>query len=244
LRTPALPGFALLSALAACGASTSTPQTGPSSPVHVAHLSGGTLSAGFACSECHAAPPSTAVDFSQGTMAKVSGLTPTFDATTKTCSNVYCHGNGLPGSSPASVVWDPPSQVTCGSCHAIPPTMTPTAAHPNDMNCGGCHQGYTSTSVNKGLHVNGTIETSGNGACGSCHGLPPATGAHGQHRRGCETCHPSSQTVLAPSHNNGTVDLISAAGYSCGLVGCKPPGNYGTCTNSCHQSSQRWAGGD
>jgi len=226
--------------LAACGGSTGQ-ATGPGSPVHVAHLTGGTLSGGYSCGECHATSPSTAVDFSQSALANLNGLRPSYDPATKTCANVYCHGDGLKGSVPVPVVWDPPSSVVCGSCHAVPPSATPTGSHPSDSNCGSCHPGYTATSVNRGLHVNGSIE--GSQACGTCHGLPPATGAHGDHRRGCETCHPSSLTQLAVNHDNGTVDLIAAAGYSCGLVGCQPP-RTGTCTNSCHQSSQRWQGGD
>ncbi len=232
--------LALLFALVACG-NPPAQQIGPGSPVHMAHLTGGSLSAGYACSECHALS-STTVDFSQATLAKVTGLAPSFDATTKTCSNVYCHGNGLAGSTPTPVVWNPPSRVSCPSCHAIPPTATPTGTHPNDTTCASCHQGYTATTINKTLHVNGTIE--GSSACGTCHALPPSTGAHGEHRKnGCEACHPSSLTVLAPSHDNGVVDMTSAAGYSCGLVGCQPPGKYGTCTNSCHKNGQSWAGG-
>jgi predicted CxxxxCH...CXXCH cytochrome family protein len=166
-------------------------------------------------------------------MAGLQGRTPRFDPATKTCSNVYCHGDGVAGHATRAVVWDPPSAVGCASCHGSPPALLPTGqAHPADTACGSCHTGYTATSVNLGLHVNGTVE--GTQGCGSCHCLPPASGQHGEHRRyACGQCHPAgytSSTVVAPWHQNGTVDLGPSAGWSAAGR---------TCANACH-GTERW----
>jgi hypothetical protein len=66
-------------------------------------------------------------------------------------------------------------------------------------------------------------------ACGSCHGLPPRTGEHGEHRsRSCSTCHGtgySSSTVNPATHNNGIKNLVASIGWNA---------SNRTCTNSCH----------
>jgi predicted CxxxxCH...CXXCH cytochrome family protein len=173
------------------------------------------------------------VDFSQGSMARLQGRSPTFDPATKTCSNVYCHGDGVASGPTQAVVWSPPSAVGCASCHGSPPALLPGGqAHPSGTTCGSCHTGYTASAVNPGLHVNGSIE--GTQGCGSCHGLPPASGEHGQHRRNaCGECHPAgytSSSAVAPFHENGTVDLRASAGWNAGAR---------TCANACH-GSERW----
>jgi mono/diheme cytochrome c family protein len=70
--------------------------------------------------------------------------------------------------------------------------------------------------------------------CGSCHGLPPRTGEHGEHKsRSCSTCHGagySSTTVNPVTHNNGIKDLVATIGWSL---------TSRSCTNSCH-GKQSW----
>ena len=67
-------------------------------------------------------------------------------------------------------------------------------------------------------------------ACGSCHGLPPKTGEHGEHKsRSCSTCHGagySSTTVNAATHNNGVKNLAASS------IGWNATSR--SCTNSCH----------
>ena len=67
-------------------------------------------------------------------------------------------------------------------------------------------------------------------ACGSCHGLPPRTGQHDEHRsRSCSTCHGagySSTTVNAATHNNGVRNLAESS------IGWNATSR--SCTNSCH----------
>lgn len=67
-------------------------------------------------------------------------------------------------------------------------------------------------------------------ACDNCHGLPPRTGEHGEHRsRSCATCHGngySSTTVNAATHNNGVKSLaVSSIGWNA---------TTRSCTNACH----------
>ena len=80
------------------------------------------------------------------------------------------------------------------------------------------------------------INTDGTVSCSQCHGYPPATGAHADHRLpnlSCVDCH--SNTVGTPNHDSGVVDVNINATYNA---------NSGTatfsgvnCTNiSCHGS--------
>ena len=66
-------------------------------------------------------------------------------------------------------------------------------------------------------------------ACGSCHGLPPRTGEHGEHKsRSCGACHGagySSSTVNSVTHDNGLRELLASTGWN--------PTNR-SCANSCH----------
>jgi predicted CxxxxCH...CXXCH cytochrome family protein len=57
------------------------------------------------------------------------------------------------------------TQAACGTCHGVPPP----APHLQRTDCGSCHPGATSTSVDVPTHVNGTIETIAL-SCTTCHG--------------------------------------------------------------------------
>ena len=65
--------------------------------------------------------------------------------------------------------------------------------------------------------------------CGSCHGLPPKTGEHGEHTsRSCSTRHGagySSTTVNPVTHNNGIKELLASIGWNA---------TSRSCANSCH----------
>jgi predicted CxxxxCH...CXXCH cytochrome family protein len=171
MRTPALATALSLSLLvAACADSRPATSGGPgvvSSGAHTAHLSGGPFANAYSCPTCH--DSAFAVVFPPPSLARSNGATPVFDPTTKTCSNVYCHAGGpaltLAGGTLPVPVFDPPSTVACGACHGAPPP----APHTSNGNCGVCHDGYTATTVNKTLHMNGVLNVT-SGACTDCHG--------------------------------------------------------------------------
>jgi predicted CxxxxCH...CXXCH cytochrome family protein len=140
---------------------------GPATGAHQAHLTDGPFAGPFACTTCH--DSAFAVVFPPPSLARSNGASPSFDATAKTCSNVYCHAGApqlpLPGGTLATPIFNPPSTVACGACHGVPPP----APHAQSTNCGGCHDGYTSTAVNKALHLNGVLNVS-SATCTACHG--------------------------------------------------------------------------
>jgi len=139
---------------------------------HGAHLTGTAWRAqALACAECHAPVPANDLDHANGTAEVVFGplasaawpLQPPIFPTTNVagstvgCSATYCHGNFVGGAN-AAPTWNPPSAVTCGSCHGLPPAVTRTGAHPAGTACGACHTGYSSTAVDKALHMNGQVD--------------------------------------------------------------------------------------
>ncbi len=210
----------------------------------------------IACAECHpvpadsthaTSPPPQIVVF--GSLAIAGGASPVWVSTTAGCAASYCHGNftfGAVTGSNATPIWTDTTSLTCGSCHGMPPTGHPAYSGAQDApSCHACHPQTvttTGTIVTGGGHLNGRAD---GGACGTCHGLPPATGRHTEHDHRtlrCDACHPTGYTssvTVAPFHENGVVDLGTQAGYSCGLTGC-PAGVVGTCTNRCHTQAQRW----
>ena len=163
------------------GASTTT---APGVGAHLAHLTKTNLRATpVLCTDCHAYPPASphpngTVTLTWSTLAQDRMTNAGYDFTTGTC-NIYCHGATIGGAPPVwTKVSDDPNalgpQAACGTCHGLPPT----APHGNYPQCGNCHPGYTSTSVNKAAHINGKVEL--NLSCSSCHGDAARTPTAGQ----------------------------------------------------------------
>jgi hypothetical protein len=70
--------------------------------------------------------------------------------------------------------------------------------------------------------------------CGSCHAIPPGTGAHSFHvSRGyaCSTCHGagySSTAVTAATHMNGVTNTVASLNYNSTTGTCGSPGCHGS----------------
>lgn len=113
----------------------------------------------MACSECHLvptdvrdpghldAPPVEVFPTGSSTLAYTDSAQPSWDRTTATCSQVYCHGAGTKLEADQSEgtlrnpVWNTPTtqQVYCGSCHGAPPTTSVHPAFDRLDQCVMCH---------------------------------------------------------------------------------------------------------
>ena len=156
----------------------------PTSGAHTVHLVG-TFAPGLSCGDCHdsqfqvtfpaKAPPGV-------TLARANGAEPIFNTTTLTCSNVYCHDGGpqlqIGGGTVPTPLWNPPPPIVCGGCHALPGGSIATPWHPQvaiGVQCALCHPGYTNTTVNRDIHVNGVADLTRPDMatnCAACHGDP------------------------------------------------------------------------
>ncbi len=140
---------------------------------HDAHLSEGAARVAATCDICHTVPAKVGdpghLDATKDQLvhltgvAAAGGLDPTFDPTTGTCQNVWCHGAGLPGGPTTSPVWnDPKAQVVCGTCHGTPPKLKMDGSpHPQATTCGGCHGQVIDDNfhwVDKSKHIDGIVE--------------------------------------------------------------------------------------
>lgn len=139
---------------------------------HDAHVQGGIIRTPLACDACHAVPQKIdsaghldvePAQITFGTLAKTDGLSPSFDAASGTCQNVYCHGATLDGGQTTTPVWnDPTASLICGSCHGMPPaTLRNGSPHPQATTCGACHGRVIDDSfqwVDQSLHIDGTVE--------------------------------------------------------------------------------------
>jgi DnaJ-class molecular chaperone len=126
----------------------------------------------------------------------------------------------------------------CTACHKPLATSTKGGAtftrtqNAIALNTGG--MGYlsslTATQLQAIVAALATVPPTTAAACDSCHGLPPKTGEHGEHKsRSCGTCHGagySSTTVNVATHNNGVKNLATSS------IGWNATSR--TCTNSCH----------
>jgi predicted CxxxxCH...CXXCH cytochrome family protein len=181
---------------------------------HLAHLKAGSLGPATACGECHTVPaaaPRGGTDTHGdgkatlvfGTLARTGGATPTFNASTASCSGVYCHGAKMSGGTATTPVWtrNDGTQAACGACHGVPPADSTHNGLASGAACKSCHTGYggtkggTAFTVNTALHLNGVTDATG-GTCTSCHGTEGRTLSSGA----------DSQTASAPPAN--------AAGFS------------------------------
>lgn len=194
---------------------------------HLAHLQGIStntprISAGVACDDCHGgasralptdwvhANGSTEVTLKRPTTTTVTG---TYDASTGTCSNTYCHGN-LPrnaqlGNNPA---WTATSgQSACDSCHKENGSLTNTAANKT-----GQHDRHTCG--RSGCHSTSDTQT----GCQGCHlGYQRQIGA-------------TPPVVNTANHVNGTVDIFGTATVNGRSITITWNPTAQTCTTSCH----------
>ncbi len=224
---------------------------------HETHLSGGRFSFPVACTECHpevtrtdhaGAGPAFTVVMAWGPLATTGLSHPVWDRNAASCSSTYCHGSTLGGGVVAAPVWTrvDGTQTACGACHGVPPP----APHVARQDCGTCHAGYTSTSVNLATHIDGVVDAAG-GSCTSCHGdatralaasraAPPldtaggsatslrGVGAHMKHlndgvlRRAvaCDECH---VVPAVSNHADGSVEIVF--GRLAGTNGASPQYN-------------------
>ncbi len=142
----------------------------PSTGAHLAHLLP-KFAAPVSCDTCHPVPGAGdkhplglgAPIVRLVGLATAGARHPTYDPQTKTCADTYCHAG--PGASVPAPKWtDGPKAITCGGCHAIPPS----APHSTGTNCSTttCHQGSTTliasgpvlTPAGAKVHVNGVID--------------------------------------------------------------------------------------
>jgi len=167
-----------------------TARSAPGVGAHRVHLNGGAFGRPMACGECHVVPTTveepTHVD---GLPAEV-GLTgvaashdrkPQWLRASLTCSDSWCHGpSAREGASPS---WTSGGELTCSSCHGMPPELP----HPSVENCALCHGAVVGadhrTIVERGRHVDGQVDVNVDDACTSCHGSlnpapPPGLGGH------------------------------------------------------------------
>ena len=263
LRTGLDPNIAAAPPLGTNGETTSAQ---PAVGAHMAHLSAGSLSRAFACTDCHNPPTSTshangAVEFSFSVLA--GGTSVAYDTTAHTCSNTYCHGTFTGGNAANKPVWTAGiAGAACGSCHGVPPS----APHTQSTACGSCHAGYTATSVNTTAHVNGIVDVVAL-TCTSCHGTanvnpaPPAdtsgrtgttlvsVGAHQGHVRttlmaapvACTECHGAASASYGTGHSDTTVQVVFGPKANLGTL---TTWNGTTCASSyCHGGTAAVSGG-
>jgi len=136
---------------------------------HAKHVGATAMHAAWDCSYCHT-NPSTAltpghVDGSGGVVqaeVKYNSLNPSgaFTASTTTCTNMWCHGNGR--TSAGTAVWTSTTALVCSSCH--PDNGSGMSGEHSrhvrseNMKCSACHQtvvNATNGIIAPALHVNG-----------------------------------------------------------------------------------------
>lgn len=144
----------------------------PRTGAHLAHAAAGALTAAIACQECHRVPSAvlsqghldrgeaTPADVTFGTRAQARDRVPQYRA--GTCSEVACHGAGLP-DGPSAVRWSGAAIDDCTSCHGLPPG----GDHPASTSCATtlCHGDEVTagsppaiTASGRALHIDGLIE--------------------------------------------------------------------------------------
>jgi predicted CxxxxCH...CXXCH cytochrome family protein len=125
---------------------------------HQRHLAP-TYTNAIACGTCHVVP--TDLGHVNGvTTVTFTGVATGGAWTSGTCA-VYCHGQTLPGTGATNETpaWTQ-TGVSCTWCHSTNPTTGEHQLHiGRGYACSECHgTGYSSTTVVKATHVNGTVE--------------------------------------------------------------------------------------
>jgi len=213
------------------------------------------------CADCHVVPMRDDApghidgdNVAEVTFSMIAGTTSTWNGTTCTAR---CHGQTAWGGSHTTPTWTQVdgTQVTCGSCHGVPPPAPHPAVANN--NCAECHPTMEENSLtfrDPASHINGVVDladSAATGGCTSCHGstnsAPPkdlsgdtartaaGVGAHQQHLGAstwhrsvvCTDCHKVPLTLNDPGHRDG--DDIAEITFSA----LNPAGAYNFDTATC-----------
>ncbi len=242
---------------------------------HQSHLKAASnLSSPVTCTECHVVPKTTddsghldtalPAELTFGLLATSADALPSWDGTTATCSNTYCHGATLTGGSHTTPIWTKvgSGEAACGTCHGFPPTGN----HVNSTLCGNCH---TQTATVDGKishpekHINGVVEVITDASCSTCHGntnnaAPPidiagksdttkkSVGAHQSHMMAtgdlsspvaCSECHKVPTNMADAGHMDSALPAEVTFGILATASDANPSWDEtgATCTNSyCH----------
>lgn len=145
--------------------------------LHAIHLQASPAFAAVKCVDCHKVPTSLLEDghidsarpaevvFSDLASGKTAGLDlkPTWDRTTGTCANVYCHsqvGGVVTTWSWTQRINTTGKQLACDSCHGMPPAQTLDGqSHPTSEACSTCHSGafIPGGLIDPTKHINGQV---------------------------------------------------------------------------------------
>ncbi|BDV44294.1 cytochrome c [Geotalea uraniireducens] len=141
---------------------------------HRRHAGGGS-DYNYACDQCHKGNSHNTGTFQDvfkstaGSIAATAGATPTYNAATRSCANVYCHSDGAPRNSalvPVLTTKTVPAwpngagTITgCSACHAAQPATNAHTAHlAKGYGCVVCHADTVSdntTIADRSKHADG-----------------------------------------------------------------------------------------
>jgi len=245
-------GGALPTDCTGCHGGDSTSASAIATGKHTAHVNNPTilgLGNNFGCVECHAKTVSANrtisnpanhnngfVDYS-GAKARGSA---NYNASTKLCTNLYCHSNGNPGSlvSVNPPAWSSTATMGCNGCHG---TSTTTGA-PDYANGGA--GSTTANSHPKHVAGAGIIDTRG---CANCHAKTVSqtrAGAFKDYTAGSYHLNRTPNVILKPiggstgSWNGSTC----SATYCHGAAASAPWGAPSLACNACHSANNALPG--
>jgi predicted CxxxxCH...CXXCH cytochrome family protein len=197
------------------------------------------------CTQCHAAPPPSHAQSDCATCHPASA--PHIDGTVQigtTAGCDGCHGDAtspapgrdLAGNTSFTAIGvgahrahlDAPSglrgPIACATCHVVPATLT-AIGHldselPAEVESSLGWERSTQTCTTTACHgeARPAWTTRGEVACGTCHGIPPASASHAPNMplSSCASCHPATVTATgaiiidngSSTHMNGVVDAL------------------------------------
>ena len=157
--------------------------------LHNEHLFNTSTTSNVKCESCHIVPTAYNSEghFDATPLAEVnfwkqpaSTSNPTYNSSSNTCANTYCHGNFtftkenseykwaytgdvITGNS-VSINWisGTAAQAECGTCHGLPPTGHIDADLTSCVNCHDSVVDATGKIINTQKHINGVVNLFGN----------------------------------------------------------------------------------
>jgi predicted CxxxxCH...CXXCH cytochrome family protein len=168
---------------------------------HTAHLTNGTSHSAFACNTCHVVPAANDITHTLG-----------YEESNDLSTSGH-HGDIVFSTLASTMTWN-----VNGT------TGTPISARGTCT--GACHSNGRGGPPAKTPYWAGGTWTNG---CTNCHGAPPNSGKHSDHRNyACSECHAgaTATSYTSSNHFNGKRDYSSS----------KMPYKNGQCSGSCHEN--------